>query len=266
MLTRRAQFIPLLALLGCATHHAGPRRTPACVAPKTDSLHIDITDPADSNAAAYVRPCGAQGWPASIQVIDPRAARDALDAGIDVLITSDAAAVAYAPTHPEYETGPLPWNRLYLLLLPSGTRGTGGGEALRTDLATNAVRVEARPAQSRGCGAVAPVIGSGLNPQIVYADNDSIARALAERLVALASRSGDLAPLRLAQVADTTRLHTRGIRADSLPLAVAGGADLGYIVGVPFPVESAPCPDAPGIVPLIETRPTAMVRRPDTPR
>jgi hypothetical protein len=264
MLTRRARYIPLLVLFGCATHHAAPPREPVCLAPKTDSLHIDITDPADSDAAAIIRPCGAERWPAIVRVIDPRTARDALDAGIDVLITADPAAVAYAARHPEYETGPLPWDRLYILLLPTGTRGSGGGAALRNDLAANAVRVEARPAQSRGCGAVAPVIGSGRNPQIVYANDDSVARALAERLVALAPRSGDLAPLRLAQVADTTPLRTLGIQPDSLPTAVAGGEDLGYIVRVAFPAESPPCPDAPGIIPLIETRPTAMVRRTDT--
>jgi hypothetical protein len=259
MLTRFARHLPLLALLGCAAHHAAPPPSVVCAAPKTDSLHIDITDPVDSDAAARIRPCGAERWPAVVRLIDARAARDALDSGIDVLVTADPAAVSYAATRPEYESAPLPWSRLYLLVLPRGRGGSGGGDDLRADLAANAVRVDARPAQSHGCGAVAPVIGSGSRARIVYADDDSVARALAERLVALAPRAGDLVPLTLAQVGDTIR--ARGDPADSLPAALAGGQDVGYIVSVAFPAESPPCPMAPGILPLIETRPHAIVRR-----
>jgi hypothetical protein len=259
MLTRFARHFPLLALLGCAAHRTVPAPAPVCAPPKTDSLHIDVTDRADSDAAARVRPCGAEGWPAIVHVIDPRAARDALDSGIDALITADPQAVAYAATRPDYESTPLSWDRLYLLVLPKGRGGSGGGDDLRDDLATNAVRVDARPAQSHGCGAVAPVLGPGSHARIVYADNDSVARALAERLVALAPRPGDLVPLTLAQVRDTIR--ALGVPADSLAAAVATGGDVGYVVSVPFPALSGPCPDAPGIVPLIETRPHAIVRR-----
>jgi hypothetical protein len=259
MLTRLARHLTLVALLGCAAHHAAPAAAPVCAAPKTDSLHIDVTERTDSGTAARMRPCGADGWPAIVHLIDPRAARDAIDSGVDVLVTADPATVAYAATRPDYESAPLAWNRLYLLVLPKGRGATGGGEALRVDLATNAVRVDARPAQSHGCGAVAPVIGPGSRGRIVYAEGDSVARALAERLVALAPRPGFLAPLTLALDDDT--LQARGIPADSLPAAVADGQDAGYIVSTPFPVLSPPCPDAPGILPLIETRAHAIVRR-----
>lgn len=270
MLTHSARHIPLLALLGCAAHHPAPTPGPTvCAAPTTDSLHVDVTDPADSNRATRIMGviadtttpgCGPSVQPVVIvHAIDPRTARDVLDSGVDVLITSDPAAVAYAATRPDYTSSPLPWDRLYLLLLPTGRGGQGGGDDLRADLATNVVRVDARPAQSHGCGAVAPVIGPGRRARIVYAENDSVARALAERLVSLTTRPGVLVPLTLAQVRD--KIHVYGVPADSLPGAVATGDDIAYIVSTRFPVASPPCPDAPGTIPLIETRPQAIVHR-----
>src|SRR3989442_8564958 len=42
--------------------------------------------------------------------------RDLLDAGIDLLVTDDAGALAYAATRADFASVPLPWDRTYVLL------------------------------------------------------------------------------------------------------------------------------------------------------
>src|ERR1700739_2738494 len=128
MLTRLARHIPLLALVGCAAHapasaaapipapaSPAPVPPPGCAVVHTDSLHIDVTAPMNPTAAMRVptrvaassadttlRGCGTGRWAFLVRTIDPRAARDALDAGIDMVLTADPAAGAYADHRPEY--------------------------------------------------------------------------------------------------------------------------------------------------------------------
>ena len=48
--------------------------------------------------------------------------RDLLDAGVDLLVTDDPGAVAYAATRADFSSVPLPWDRTYVLLAPVPVR------------------------------------------------------------------------------------------------------------------------------------------------
>ena len=82
-------------------------------------------------------------------------ARDAIDAGADVLVTDDPVAVAYAAARAHLATVRLPWTRTYTLALPGAApkigelllRPDSESVALRTSLARDAVRADARAAQ-----------------------------------------------------------------------------------------------------------------------
>ncbi len=86
-------------------------------------------------------------------------ARDLLDAGVDLLVTDDPTALAYAATRADFTSVPLPWDRSYVLLAPVPVRIPA---PTLEDLARHAVRVEARPAvapfwwQDSTCGAGPP--------------------------------------------------------------------------------------------------------------
>src|SRR5439155_581463 len=69
--------------------------------------------------------------------------RDLLDAGVDLLVTDDPGAVAYAATRADFSSVPLPWDRTYVLLAPVPVRAPA---PILEDLARHVVRVEARPA------------------------------------------------------------------------------------------------------------------------
>ena len=68
-------------------------------------------------------------------------ARDALDAGADMLVTDDPAVLAYAATRPDLDATPLPWERTYVLVpaggggrhdARTGRTGRGSGRGART--------------------------------------------------------------------------------------------------------------------------------------
>jgi hypothetical protein len=197
-------------------------------------------------------------------------ARDLLDHGIDLLVSGDPEVLSYAAAKSELTAVPLPWDRVYVLVsaLPVTI-----GDAVRTGLARDVVRSDARPARGNhwwmagpGCPtadtAAASPGATGASPATVvyYPQGDAAARGLAERLVAL----GLLGP---------------GGRAGAVAAAdfdgrvAAGGAS--YLV--PLPREAlAPChavaelaARAPWlssdpsryITALVETRRRAIVRR-----
>ena len=277
-----ARRIGLLALLGCAGHATpappAPEPSPPPVLPRadvscvprndavTDSLRVDVTDSADQHAAiltdttpapATSSACGAGRRRLVVRTIDPRAARDALDTGIDVLLTADPAAVAYAATRPDYDSAPLPWNRLYVLAIPGQPADTAHAPALRSELAANAVHAEARPAETPVCNPDTSAAAPSRRPRIIYADDDSVARGLAERLVALADRPGAAVPASLAK----QRLHAIGVPPTVLDTAVLSGTDVGYILAVPASGGPQCLSVRWTVVSLIETRPRAIVRR-----
>lgn len=143
-------------------------------------------------------------------------ARDAIDAGAPLLATDDVDLVAYAMPRADLETVPLPWDRTYLYLTPGRGRALGGA------VGPDAVRVDARLAEPPPCDSIAPpgesLTGAQSSPRIVYHAADRTARALAERVVALADRGG---------------VTAAGLSAADLDAALQQGADLAYIVALP---------------------------------
>jgi hypothetical protein len=207
--------------------------------------------------------------------------RDLLDRGVDIMLTRDPATLDYAATLPQFESVPLAWQRTYVLLTPGRSRTAPSLPAeARQTLADDAVRGEARGAQgpfwwqtSGDCGVAAPsTLGNRPPiPRIVYEAADAVARDLAERLVGVAGATAALdaiLPVRPGQ----TFQRARGLTAAALAVSVRRGADAGYIIPLdnrpPDPCrglralqESAPWLEPAAIVPLVETRLQAIVRR-----
>lgn len=136
-----------------------------------------------------------------VRRVDSADPRRALDADADAVVSADAAALDYARALADYNVTPLRWNRTYAL----ATRAVPGAAdsvdmtptEARFALARDAVRADTRAAEppfwwlAAACPR-APAVpprpldrSTGTNT-IVHARGDAIARAIAERLVALA--------------------------------------------------------------------------------
>jgi hypothetical protein len=181
-------------------------------------------------------------------------ARDLLDGGVDLLVTRARALRDYAATLKDRAVIALPWDRTYVYV----TAEAGG---TRFDGLEQAVRAEARSPEGgfwwldlRPCGmggntSSPPPVTAGQR-RILYARSDPTARELAGRLAAL------------------TRAVATARSNDDLTAAVAAGKDWGYIVALPR-TTADPCRMAQALLPqwpatitaLVETRPTAIVRR-----
>ena len=192
--------------------------------------------------------------------------RDAIDGGADIVRSGDPAVVEYARSRPGLTVHPLPWSRTYLLLVPAGREGFDGlvpGDSadFRTALARDAVRAEARGAEPSAWWDPAPTCpqtdlaadsrAEHATNVIAFPAGDEVARALAERVVALSDAPG---------------ATTLAVPSWAMPRLLHGGSARAYIVGVPL-VPSAPCldrsvwPPDVRVVPLIDTRLNAVVRR-----
>jgi hypothetical protein len=197
-------------------------------------------------------------------------ARDAVDAGADLVVTGDPAAVSYAATRPGLAVVPLPWTRTYALLLPamqrpfwSESKPDSEVADLRGSLARDAVRADARPAPPilPFCGPARPVseplvLTRRLDRRLVYPLGDPVARGLAERLVALEGSA-----------------VAAGLAPDAFESALRTPADPGYIVALPR-AGLAPCHSRDAfdsiiraldhgarLMPLIDVREHAIMRR-----
>jgi len=183
-------------------------------------------------------------------------ARDLLDAGVDLLVTRDRALRDYAATLKDRAVVALPWDRTYVYVTPEA-----GEERPRFDGLEQAVRAEARSPEGgswwldlRPCGMGSNASSAPASPpgqrRILYARSDPTARELAGRLAAL------------------TRAVATARSNDDLRAAVAAGKDSGYIIALPR-TTADPCRTARALLPpwpatitaLVETRPTAIVRR-----
>lgn len=245
-----------------------------------------VTAPAPAVAAASIAVVRDALPPLRFLVArnDPR---DFLDRGVDLMVTRDPAALAYAATLPQFTSVPLEWQRTYVLLTPGRPPAARSlpPEARRI-LAEDAVRGEARGALEpfwwqTASDCTAPAVSPAgerrrSNPQIVYDANDPVARDLAERFVGLARAAGvDANPTLDALLHDRPRRtfqHARGLTGAALAGVLRRGADAGYIVALgnrPLDpcrdlqalLDSAPWLDAGTILPLVEAREQAIVRR-----
>jgi hypothetical protein len=219
-------------------------------------------------------------------LVAPGDPRDLLDAGVDLLVTRDPATLDYAATLPQFQRVPLPWQQTRILLMPGRSSATPVlSEDARQVLADDAVRGEARGAQGPfwwdtpvAChlGPRPGVTVQSLAPRVVYDADDRAARDLSERFVGLARASGPAATTFLdALLPDrprTTFQRATGLSGEDLARARRLGADVGYVVSVESrPLDachelkvlnaSVPWFTAAGIVPLVETRLQAVVRR-----
>jgi hypothetical protein len=188
--------------------------------------------------------------------------RDAIDGAVDLVVTGDPDLLEYAGRRPGHSSVALPWHRLYLLLLPSGDASLGPAlpadtSGFRMALAENAVRTDARPAEpvawpdSAARCAAGTVRPASASTAVAYSAGDPAARDLAERLVALAGPEG---------------LAVRPLEPDSFSAALRRGDARAFVVSGPR-VSTAPCAESSGwpagarVIPLVETRAHAIVRR-----
>jgi hypothetical protein len=210
--------------------------------------------------------------------------RDLLENSVDLLITRDPSALDYAATLPQYQSAPLEWQRTYVLLTPARPRSSPAlSLEARQRLADDAVRGEARGAQgpfwwemAADCEVARVAPGQSVPaPRIVYDGNDPSARDLAERLVGIVRAAPGTRELLDALLPDRPRRtyqRATGLTNEALALARRRGNDAGYIVAVdsrPLDacrdlqalIETGRWLDPETIVPLVETRLHAVVRR-----
>jgi hypothetical protein len=221
----------------------------------------------------------------SVRPLPTSDARDAIDRGIDVLVTDDPLTINYAASRPNLAAVPLPWSRTYVVAIPhvapadTGTLRPMLGDsatAFRASLARDAVRVEARGADtpnwwadvqacaSPGPRGAAPRTSEQRPLRIAYDAADRVARRLAERIVALDSRA-----------------TATPLAAGAFARALHDGGQPAYVIAVPR-ASLDPCYDAarlvasapwllandagspsapPTIIPLVDTRDRAIVNR-----
>ncbi len=236
-------------------------------------LVVTLDRPADSVPALFADPSLALLTdslpPAGTTFVTRRPGtgdpRDALDGGADILRTGDPAVLEYARSRSDFTMHPLPWSRTYVLLVPPGQKGIGAlipadSAAFRAGLARDAVQAMARAAEPPfwwDAMGPCPEVEAPLQSQnsgtdaVVYAREDAVARALAERVVALA---------------DQPTMATRGLPADAMTKAIRGGFGSAYVVALPR-TALVPCREVVGwpagttLIPLIDTRLSAVVRR-----
>jgi len=198
-------------------------------------------------------------------------ARDAIDAGADVILAADPMSVRYASTRSNLSAVSLPWTQTYALAIPN-RRAVGvaawlayasdTAAALRASLARDAVRADARAAQSpswwtaaAACEWNGPGAPRRLEPtaRIVYRSDDPVARGLAERLVAVGRRATAV-PLATAEFARALLAGNESAYVVALPRSsLTPCRDMTLLrASAPWLTASEGAPDA--LVPLIDTR------------
>jgi hypothetical protein len=229
----------------------------------TDSVPALFADPSLGLVTDSLPPAGTTFVARRVAGGDPR---DALDAGVDILRTGDPAILEYARTRNDFTVHPLPWSRTYVLVVPPGHEDIGAliptdSAAFRAGLARDAVHVMARGAEPPfwwdemgpcpGVEALPPPQSAPRTDAIVYPREDAVARALAERVVALS---------------DQPTTATRGLPDRAMAEAIHGGFGRAYVLAVAR-AALVPCREVAGwpagstLIPLIDTRMSAIVRR-----
>jgi hypothetical protein len=227
--------------------------------------------------------------------------RDLLDSGVDILQTRDPAALEYA-RRGGFGVYQLPFDRTYVIAVPeAGATDTlslsdmvdsVGAHSFRTSLARDAVRGDARGAtgpswwgreRALGCSqltpaaALAPERGTGPSLRLMYEAGDPVARALSERLVAIA-RGGGAAPSDPSVLAVRQLLRGLGSRegqtltaAPTSAAQLRAGNEFAYVIQVPHRTVSrcmelrrlmsrTPWLSPSRMFPLIDTRPSLVTR------
>ncbi|MGH7626855.1 MAG: hypothetical protein ACREOJ_16260 [Gemmatimonadaceae bacterium] len=194
-----------------------------------------------------------------VRAIAPPLARDALDAGATVLVTGDPDAVAYARSRSDLESVALPWDRSWVLVVPSASTphptpgANSAADSLRSALAAGAVREDARASDGDHWWNGAPlscvsgltsladsgVASASTADRIAYREGDTVARELAERLVALAAVHSPALAALAPSLVGRGRLRAAGLARDAFAQAMATGRDAGYILPLPMRAPAA---------------------------
>ena len=238
--------------------------------PDGQRLVIRLEQPAKSVPVIFAdHALGVRHHPSPPTIVvhstEGRDVRDLVDQSPDVLVTEDPDVLDYASRRPGTTLTPLAWDRVYVLLLAPDGRPpreliTSDSTTFRMQLARDAVRSEARPAQPpywwsglHGCAAsatrVAVQVRPGAEVPIGYPAGDAAARSLAERIVALGDGSW----------------FARGLAAHEFETSLRVGAMNAYILPLPIrplvPCRETTWPAGAILVPLVETRRTAILRQ-----
>jgi hypothetical protein len=236
--------------------------------------------------AATVITVARDNLPSIRFLVAPGDPRDLLDDGVDLLVTRDPATLDYAATLPQFRSVPLAWQRILVLLTPGRSRSSPYlSQDARQALADEAVRGEAQGARGPFWWQMLPDCEVTLSParqrplpgpRIVYDASDAAARELAERFVGLVRASGPAATALLDVLLPDrprrTYQRATGLTGEALAAARRRGTDAGYVMSLDSrPID--PCRDLHAlmegarwldpetIVPLVETRLQAIVRR-----
>jgi hypothetical protein len=208
--------------------------------------------------------------------------RDLIDAGADLLVSSDPLVVQYAASMDDLEVLPLPWDLVYVAVAPLRTNHPAAVDTLHlSDVVVGAAQVDARSPESPPwwddlgicrlqSSVSAPIDPGSVAGRVVYQSGDAVGRALTERLVALASVRA------LPELTDMPeRLVATRVGNGVLASALAAGRELAYVLPLSREVLD-PCAMIAGLrsrmpwaapvdlrwvlVPLVETRSQAIVR------
>lgn len=215
-------------------------------------------------AAALLRPWAAgptARWTVQVALTDSGAAvhrlaaaraRDALDTGGAQLVTEDADLITYARQR-GLVVEPLPWDRLYLAVVPHAA------DTLGAVISPDAVQTDARSATLSRCETDSPPGASGAvatRPRrIVYETGDLTARELAERLVGVAGDTA-IAAAGLAPTEFATALRTGAAAVFVVSVGSSGVECEALATLIPL------APWAAAFIPLIETRAHAIAPHP----
>ncbi|HEY8105536.1 MAG TPA: ABC transporter substrate-binding protein [Gemmatimonadales bacterium] len=222
------------------------RRTPDSPWPVgTGAYRLPESDP----APATLEPVG-NGRPLRL-LARPRDLRDAVDAGVDIVVTDDPATLAYVAGRAGFMSLPLPWTRAYGLVLTSANDSSAADvtPAFKETLARDAVRIDARAATAVAAGCpvatLAPNRSAHPGTRIAYRAGDRTAGDLAARLAALG-----IAGARSVVALDSVALIA----------SLRAGAEVAYVVVLARACDEASRAAGAAVLPLVETRAHAVVR------
>jgi hypothetical protein len=206
----RLAALALLPLLAACASAAPPGAVPPAAAPPgqppgpaTARATIVITRADDS--LAFNDSTRAALLPAAAGIqwrVDPSGFGALTSLGDSLLVTRERTIIDFASASERFIVTPLRWDLTYLLvarsphdLLPVEGAGV---DQLRRDLASNAVRISARPAgllywwNGRTPCDSSIAAAARLRPAVGYPADDPTAGLIASRLAAVASSSADL--------------------------------------------------------------------------
>ena len=209
---------------------------------------------------------GARGPHLTIHAATETTARDLVDAGVDLLVTDSPALASYAATRGDVTSVPLGWDRTWVVATPRGSLAIDSSVAFRSGLARDVVRDDARASEgqhwwSDTTGCTTTTIRStptSVGPsRVAYPRDEPVARALAERLVAVLGG----------------RATAAALAPNAFASALVSGSELAYVFPLPRKtvdrcrsmnelLERASWLGSRGaITALIDTRLHAVVRR-----